>query len=228
MTTCAILIQDALCQRGVLADDVAPSTPQLNTGLRWLQRMLDSWANEFEMIYSSTTETFTMVASTASYTTASFASGNGRPVGIDSITLVSSNVTYTVDIVDSQTYNSVAYKPVDAIPTICYYDEAYPIATFYFYPRPYTAFTANIEVLRPLSGTLATSTDLLLPRGYEKAIVDNLCVYMNYGNPVTPEMTKAANESRNVLKRKNYVPLLMETAIDSGYSVSNDFPYSGF
>lgn len=230
MTTATILVQDALCQRGVLADNVAPSADQLVTGLRWLNRMLDSWANERQMIYAFTTEQFPMVAGTASYLSSAFVSAVGREnvVSIDSIYLRLSSIDYPVDLVDNQTYTSISYKSAQSIPTICYYDAASPVSTFFFYQTPNAAFTCFVDCYEKLSGTIAAATDLILPPGYEKAIIDNLCIYMNYGLPVTPQMRLDANESRNVLKRINYVPGTMNVGIGSGSSISNGFPYRGF
>jgi len=228
MTTGTVIVQDALCQRGILADNVAPTTDQLAVGLRFLNRMLDSWGNEAEMIYVITSETFTTTPSVATYSTTSFSSGNGRPVGVDSITMVLSGVTYSVDLIDNQTYNSITFKAVDAIPTQCYYDANFPNANFNFYPRPFAAFTVNVDCYQKLSGTVGASTDLVLPAGYEKAIVDNLAVYMNYGNPPTRQMIIDANESRNVLKRRNFAPKEMNTRIQNGADFCNGFLYKGF
>jgi len=228
MTTGTILVQDALCQRGVLADNIAPSSDQLTVGLRFLNRMLESWANEMEMVYVITTETFTTTAGVAAYATTSFASGNGRPVGVDSIVMTLSGVTYSVDLINNQTYNSITFKNVNSIPTVCYYDANYPIANFNFYPAPFSAFSVAVDCYQKLSGTVGAATDLVLPLGYEKAIVDNLAVYFNYGNPPTPQMVRDADESRNALKRKNFVPMQLDSGINSGYSINNDFPYRGF
>jgi len=228
MTTGTVLVQDALCQRGILADNVAPTSDQLAVGLRFLNRMLDSWGNEAEMIYVITTETFTTTAGVATYGTSAFTSGNGRPVGVDSIVMTLSGVTYTVDLIDNQTYNSITFKNVNAIPNVCYYDANFPIANFNFYPVPFSAFLVSIDCYQKLSATVGAATDLVLPAGYEKAIVDNLAVYFNYGNPPSAQMVRDASESRNVIKRKNFVPLQLDSGINSGYSVNNDFPYRGF
>ena len=229
MTTVATIIQDSLCQRGVLADDVAPSTAQLNTGVRFLQRMLDSWGIDTQMVYVIATESFTTTAGTAEYLTSLFTSGNGRPNSVDSMTVVLSNVTYPIDMISNQAYNDIVYKSTQSIPNVCYYDGNFPDATFHFYPTPNAAFTVYVDCLRPLTTSALTSATVLsLPAGYEKAIVDNLAIYQNYGNPPTPQMIKDANESRAVIKRTNYRPLVMDAGINSGYSVSNDFPYRGF
>jgi hypothetical protein len=228
MTTGAILVQDALCQKGVLADDVAPSAAQLAVGLRSLNRMLESWGVETEMIYVMNSETFTTVTGQQSYTTADFVSGSGRPVGVDSITLTLSGVTYPCEFVDNQTFNNITFKAVNSIPNICYYDANFPIANFRFYPVPFSAFTVQVDCLEKLSGPVAAATDLVLPEGYERAVIDCLVVSTNYGLAPSQQMLRDASESLNRIKRKNYVPLKMDVRIGGTHSVNNSMPFRGF
>lgn len=226
MTTGTILVQDALVQRGVIPENTAPSADQLASGLRWLNRMLDSWSNEISMLYSINTESFPLTAGTASYSTSLLA--NGRPVSVDFMFVRLSNIDYEVKLVDNQTFNAVTYKPTPSVPSICYYNDGFPNGTFNFYPIPYAAFTCFVDVLRVLSGPITATTDVVMPPGYEKAIVDNLAVYMNYGLAPTQQMLNDARESRAVLKRRNYTPLIMNTGLGGSHSVNNDFPYRGF
>lgn len=226
MTTGTILVQDALCQRGILADNVAPTSDQLATGLRFLNRMMDSWGIDTSMLFQIATETFPMTAGTASYSTALLA--GGRPQSIDSMYVSLNNIDYPVRLVSNQEYNEVTYKLTQSVPNICYYDDAYPNAAFKFYPIPYAAFTCYVDTRRVLTGAIGAATDVLLPAGYEKAIVDNLACYLNYGNPPTPKMLKDAEESKKVIQRIYYTPLTMETGLENDYNVCNDFPYRGF
>jgi hypothetical protein len=227
MTTGTVLVQDALSWKGVIPDDTAPSTAQLNVGLRWLNRMLSSWGNLAEMIYVISSDTFTTTPSVATYSTTVLSTPT-RPIGVDSITMTLSNVTYDVELIDNQRYNAISYKPVDAIPTVCYYDANYPNANFNFYPRPFSTFTVQVECYRPLSGTVAAATDLTLPAGYEHAIVTNLGCLLTYGIPPTPQMRLEAKAAMDNIKRKNFVPLTLKLPFDREYSVNNDFPYRGF
>lgn len=226
MTTGTILVQDALCQRGILADNVAPSSDQLTVGLRFLNRMMDSWGIDTSMLFQIATESFPLTAGTSTYSTSLLAAG--RPQSIDSLYVSLNNIDYPVRLVSNQEYNEVTYKLTQSVPNICYYDDGYPNANFKFYPIPYAAFTCYVDTRRVLTGTIGAATDVLLPAGYEKAIVDNLACYLNYGNPPTPKMLKDAEESKKIIERVYYTPLVMETNMDSNYDVSLDFPYRGF
>lgn len=226
MTTGTVLVQDALQKRFILAPNQEADEDQLATGLRWLNRMLESWGAQKPMLYTITEETFTLTPSTASYSTSLLASG--RPASVDYLFNRLSSVDYPCKLVDNQTYADVQYKPVDAVPTLCYYNDGYPNGTFYFYPRPYAAFECHVFVRRVLTSTITATTDVALPPGYEAAIVDNLAVYYPFAVPATPDMKRDAMNGKKLLKIANYEPLISKVAVNSGYSVNNDFPYSGF
>lgn len=228
MTTGAILVQDAMYQAQILGQDQTVQSGDSQLVLRMLNRMLDSWANVKDLVYVVTTESFVMTPGTGTYAT-SVLSG-GRPVSIDSIFVRLSNVDYPVELIDIQSYNAIVYKPVSAVPAKCYYDQNWPEANFNFYPLPYAAFTCFVSHRDKLHGTIESGTDVTMPPGYEKAIVDTLAVYIcgPFGKTPTADMKQQANEAKFVLKATNYDPLIMSTGFDRSYSVNNDFPYSGF
>jgi len=226
MTTGAVLVKDALAKRFVTAPNEEPDADQIEFALRWLNRMLESWGAQKPLLYTITEETFTLTPSTASYSTALLT--DGRPASVDYLFNRLSNVDYPCQLVDNQTYADVQYKPVDAVPTLCYYNDGYPNGLFNFYPRPYAAFECHVYVRRVLTGTVTATTDVLLPPGYEAAIVDNLAVYYPFAVPASPDMKRDAKNGKDVLKIANYEPLISKVAVQSGYSVNNDFPYSGF
>lgn len=226
MTTGAVIVQDALAKRFILAPGASPDTDQEDFGLRWLNRMLESWGAMKPMLYTITEETFTLTAGTASYSTTELT--DGRPASVDYLFNRLSNVDYPCQLVDNQTWADVQYKPVNAVPSICWYNDGFPNGTFNFYPRPFGAFECHVFCRRVLTGTITADTDILLPPGYEAAIVDNLACYYPYEVPASPDMKRDAKNGMDLLKRANYVPLIAKVKIDRGYSVSNDFPFSGF
>ena len=226
MTTGTVLVQDALAKRFVTAPNEEPDADQLAFGLRWLNRMMESWGAQKPLLYTITEETFTLTPSTASYSTTNLT--DGRPASVDYMFNRLSNVDYPCQLVDNQTYADVQYKPVDAVPTLCYYNDGFPNGTFNFYPRPYAAFECHVFVRRVLTGTITATTDVLLPPGYEAAIVDNLAVYYPFAVPASPDMKRDAKNGKDLLKIANYEPLISKVAVRSNYSVNNDLPYSGF
>lgn len=228
MTAVSTLVYDAMYQAGVLGQDQTPSSGDVNLVLRRLNRMLDSWANEKQMIFRNDEESFTMVAGQASYATTVFT--DGRPIAFNSMRVRLNNIDYPIDFIDQQKWNGISYKGTTAIPRYMYYDSNYPTATMFFYPIPYAAFTCYAYCQRQLQGTLALTTNLAMPLGYEAAIVDGLAVDImpSFGKKATPQQAVAARDSKSRIKRTNFNPLEMVTPFDESLDLSNTFPYRGF
>lgn len=211
MTTGTVLVADALLQISIVTAGQTVKANDLAIGLRWLNRMLASWANVRTMLFTTATETFTFVANQADYTTAVLASG-ARPTALNYMNITLSGVNYPCRIIVNQSWADIGYPPATGIPEVCYYDAAYPAGTMHFWPIPYSsALTCNVYTQRPLTGTILAATDVLLPDGYEKAIVDNLSMYLATaypGAPVSDLLRMEAKEGMRVLKVTNYTPLV--------------------
>lgn len=223
MTTGTVLVQDSMAKRFILEPNVEPDTDQLAFGLRWLNRMMDQWGAEKPILYSLNEETFTLSVGVAEYSTSLLT--DGRPASVDYLFNRSSNVDYPCDFVDNQTWADVQYKSVNAVPNICWYNDGYPNGVFNFYPRPFTAFECHVFVRRVLTGVITETTDVLLPPGYEAAIVDCLACYYPFAVPATADMKRDAKNGRDILKRANYEPLISNTALDGDHSINNSFPF---
>jgi hypothetical protein len=230
MTAVATLVQDAAYAAQVLGQDQTISSGDAQLILRRLNRMLDSWSNEKQMVFVNDTVSFQMTAGVATYSTAMLSSG--RPIAINAMTVLLSNIYYNVDMIDVLKWNQITYKITQSVPNQCYYNASYPDGQMNFYPTPYAAFTCNVDCQYPLTGTLTLATDLLLPEGYEAAIVAALAVNIwgsfKTGVP-TQAMMKEMVDTRAVLKRNNFVPMEMDTPFDQeNGDISNAFLYKGF
>lgn len=233
MTVASILIQDAMYAAQVIGQDQTPSSGDEQLVLRRLNRMLKSWANEGLMVYGITIDTFTMTAGTAQYSTSLLT--DGRPVFISSMRVRLNNIDYPVDMIDLQKWNAIGYKLTQAIPNQCYYQPTYPNGLMNFYPVPYAAFTCYVDCQRPLVGDVELTTDILLPDGYEAAIVAALAVdiwpsFKGSKQPVPQDLKDDRTRTRGVIKRVNFEPLEMVNPIGGQpfADVSNGFLYKGF
>jgi len=228
MTTVSTIVYDAMYQAGVLGQDQTPSSGDTQLVLRRLQRMVDSWSNEKLMIFRNDEESFTMVAGQQSYTTSVLA--GGRPININSMRVRLNNIDYPVDQIDQLKWNGISYKNTTAIPRWFYYDMNYPVATMFFYPIPYAAFTCYLYCQREIQGNLDMTTVLVMPLGYEAALVACLAVDImpSFGKQATQQQQKDAIDTKGRLKRTNFVPLEMKTPFDQTLDLSNTFPYRGF
>lgn len=231
MTTVATLVNDAAFDAQVVGQDQVLSSGDSQLLLRKLNRMLDSWSNENQMIYSNTVQTFLMTPSVAQYTTALLPLG--RPVSINSMTVTLNNIDYPVSMIDLHKWNEITYKLTESVPNQCYYNANIPNGEFNFYPRPYAQFLCTVYANYQLAQVpLILASDLVLPPGYESAIVACLAVEawnsFKSGDP-PPSLIKKAIDARAVIKRTNFQPLEMDTPFDENYGdISNAFLYRGF
>ena len=131
MTTGATLVEDALQQAEIIgAGEIVNAEDQV-LALRMLNRLLESWATDTLMLYTTTKSTFTMTAGVGSYSTSLL---SARPISIYDIVVNSGGVDYDIEMIDEQTYNEIAFKAVAAIPSVCFNDTTFPNSTLKFYP----------------------------------------------------------------------------------------------
>lgn len=221
------ILQDAMFQAKVLGQDQTPQAGDLQLALRILNRMLDSWANDNLMVYTTTTQSFTMTPGQATYSTSLL---SARPVSIAAIRVNLSGIDYPVNFIDLDAWNAIPYKAAASIPTNCFYEPSYPNGSLNFYPTPQAAYTCYVDT-RDRFTPLAIGDLLAMPPGYEGAIVDNLAVllYPSFRNGDVPrDLRLSAIESKAALKRTNYQPLEMNVGFVHQPDISNTFPYRNF
>lgn len=230
MTQVITLIQDALYGSTIKGLDEVISDGDATLCLRRLQRMLDSWGNNTLMQYETVQDSFLMSPTVPTYLTSLLSAG--RPITLDSIWVRLNNIDYDVTLIDQQRYDAIPYKPTPAIPNHCFYNASFPDGQFNFYPTPYAAFQCFVVGRYALTGPLALTTDVVLPPGYEKAIVDSLSedVWTSFKGsaPVPPDVRQMAKTARNLLHVNNFEPLEMDTQFDKASDISNAFIYKGF
>ena len=211
MTAVVDLIQDAMFAAQIIGQDQTADAGDIQLSLRRLNRMLGTWANERSMMYVVSQDTFTMSPTVGQYLTSLLA--GGRPTAIlgGRTRLPGSGsgpLDYPFQMIDVNAWNRITYKPVPAIPSQCWYNPSMPDGLMNFYPTPYTSFTCFVDCQRPLTGALTLTTNVLLPEGYEAAIVAALAVDLapSFGSKVTEGMMADRTHTRAVLRRINYKP----------------------
>lgn len=223
MTTVSTLVYDAMYAARVLGQDETPTSADVQLVLRRLNRMLDSWSNEKQMIFLNDSETFTLTAGQQAYSTSLLA--EGRPININSMRLNLNGIDYPVSQIDQQKWNAIPIKSVSSIPVWFYYDGAMPNAQMFFYPVPFAAFTAYIYCQRPLAGALTLTDTLTMPQGYEAAIVAGLAadIWPSFkAGDVPKALIAERTQTRAVLKRTNFNPMEMVNPIDRPPSAFSD------
>lgn len=211
MTTGLTIVTDAMYGSGVLGADESLADADAQLCLRRLNRLMDSWSNLRSMCYEISTDSFTMTAGTSSYSS-TLLTTDGRPLNVDSMYVRLSNIDYPVQLITTQEWSEISYKPVTSIPAKCYIDTAYPDATFNFYPSPNAAYTCFVNDTKALPGTITLATTISLPPGYERALVDSLAVDIcpSFGQKAPAELVQSAREAREAIKRTNLVVPVMD------------------
>ena len=226
MTTGATLVEDALQQAEIIgAGEIVNAEDQV-LALRMLNRLLESWATDTLMLYTTTKSTFTMTAGVGSYSTSLL---SARPISIYDIIVNSGGVDYDIEMIDEQTYNEIAFKAVAAIPSVCFNDTTFPNSTLKFYPVPSGSFTCTVAFNSVLTTPIASGTTVTFPPGYEKAIIDCLSLELckPFHKPPNPLLIQSAKEAKFLIKRNNYKPLIMSTFMDN-VDTTNQFIYKAF
>ena len=186
VTACQGLVYPALRKAAVtLGPQRTPSPAQCQDGIEELNRLIGSLNCDRLFIYSiaryeyplSGAKTFTIGIDPQGQAIADL---NGpRPVQIDK-----ANIIYSVPeirrplalLTDLQWSQIVVEDLPNTIPYALYDDYAYPLSTLYIYPQPVPGYILELYMWQ-LVPTFVTGSDVvILPPGYEDALVLNLAV----------------------------------------------------
>jgi len=212
MATAQTIVYDALKEIGVLGEDETPSASMADDALRALNRLMELWSNDQAFAYVANT------VSRAMTTAPSFTIGPtgdviaDRPIDIETATVDLNGITYPVKVISNIEYDSITYKGAfGSYPTYIYYAGTMPNGTVYTWPLASNC-TLNMRVLNIVNSFATLATTLLMPPGYEEALIKNLAVNIAPQYPgvvVSPITINAARNSFKALQRtNNVIPLL--------------------
>ena len=213
MTTARDWIDRALRANGVLAQGESLNADDAAVALDRLNMMLGSWSLQRGTINTETSGTFNMVPGQAAYSSSLLSE---RPAGITAMRATLSSIDYPINhLVSASTYNAIPYKATPGVPSMCWVNNGAPDMTFTFYPTPHAAFVCTVVGWSPLLGTLTLNSTVVVPPGYDLAIVDNLAVACcsSFGRSVSEQLGQSARTALAWVKRSNYVPRDMETGL---------------
>jgi hypothetical protein len=226
------LISDSLQDAGIISSIEAPSDVDAQKCFRILNRMLDSWSIEKLMLYQDFQEVFAFVANQATYTMGVGGDFNSaRPINVTKVLVRDvNNNDIPVEIVNYDKYSDIISKGVTStIPLCVYYDVGFPLSNFTFWPVvSATSYRPVIWSQKLLTGYTTINDSVILPPGYEEAIVQNLAVKIctAYQSPIPAGLEDAAKASISRIKRMNFTPLEMQVFTTS---VNNStFPIAPF
>lgn len=211
MATVAELIRSTFRLIGVLADGETPTAAQEAHALTSLNDMLDSWAGERQVLFSTLRSTHTLTPSLSPHTM-----GDGgtfdttRPVRIDRASIVGagSNTERPIDLLSDSEWQEVGDKSATGSPSALWVDTAHPAIGLHLWPIPSAADTLVLYSWRQIGRFTATSDVVDFPPGYARCVRYNLAIELapEYGVAVSGEVANIASESKTILKRLNHKP----------------------
>jgi len=208
MATAISIVTDALKELCVLSDGETPTASMADDAFRALNRIMEMLSNDQAFAY------FPNLVSRALTGETSFTIGPSgdiitkRPIRVESATVDRSGITYPVSVLDNQRWDSISYKTVGGANTSAvWYEAQMPNGIVHLWPVA-SGCTINLRVIDLVGSFANLSTDLILPPGYEEALVKNLAVNIapQYpGNPLGQMTMIAAKKAMKYINRTNNV-----------------------
>ena len=180
------LIYPALRKAGVtLGPQRTPSPAQYQDGLEELNRLVGSLNCDRLNIYSNAPQQFPLTAGDGAYTIGIDPTGQTpadfsapRPVMIEAANIIDSgNLRHPLALLTELQWSQIVMQNLGAtIPEFLYNDRAYPLSTLNLWGQPQAGMTLELYYWVLIPQFITTDDVVLLPPGYEDAIVLNLAV----------------------------------------------------
>lgn len=198
---------------GAIDPNEVSTGPEMATGLRDLNMMLDLWCADKRFVYAYQFLVFTLVPNLQPHTIGP--SGATFPVNQRPVQIVNANVLLNypgntsvrqrVNVRDAEWWAAkAAYAVVATFPTDVYYEPDWNNGSLYFWPVPNTAYPIELEVWTVLS-QLSLDSSFCMPPGYMAAIVYSLAESLcpSFQKEVSPTLARLAFNARRTIQELN-------------------------
>lgn len=213
MTTVRDILFDAALNIGVVAAGDAMEASVSSDLLRFLNRMISSWANEELMCYTVDRQTFNLVGGVQSYTIGVGGAFNTaypvRPGQINLASVIVNGVEIPIDILNDEQWRDITLKTVSStFPLQMWANGNHPLDVLYFWPIPTVANQLILSTWGQITAFPTVNTVVTLPQGYEDALVANLSVRIApmFGKQPDPYLLSLAASSKARIKSMNWEP----------------------
>ena len=205
MATVRDLIKDSLREIHALGRGQDLQPEEASTALDVLNRMLAYWSIKGGLVYTETLESFPATGAT------SYSMGTGgdfdtdRPVKILAAYAVLGTTSFPLELIDDNSYASIADKTTTGQPDALYSDGNYPLSNLYFHPLPPAGWTLNIISEKLLTSYSSLSTTVNLAPGYELAIQKNLAIMLapHYEKVASQDLKDTAEDALDAVFAAN-------------------------
>lgn len=206
------LIDASLGEIGMLEAGGTGATADRTYCLGVLNRMLGSWSAELGPVHFETTESLTWAASQASRTIGTSGDFNTpRPEKVIAAYYrdASSNDD-PIEVITHQQYQAISDKTTAAeIPSVIAYNPtiASSLGTLFIWPVLTASSTIRLTSYKPFTTITDQTATVVLPSGYEAAIVANLAVRIAaaFGANLSPVTVEDSKRTKRILVEANTV-----------------------
>ena len=205
----------------------ACSAESAQDGLTALTGMIGTWSIEGNLVYTETTEVFSLTASDATKTmgaTGDFVTT--RPIRITAIVVnYGTNDEYSLRIIDAEEYAMINDKALSGDPELVYVDGNFPNMGMTFWPVPNRTQNVNIYSQKPLSDFSSINDTLTVPPGYERAFRYNLAVEIapEYGKSASGDVKSIAISSKAAVRSQNGQNDMARMRVDDALLTTGQF-----
>jgi len=170
------------------------------------------------MLHHISKETFATTDNQDSYTIGYGAVWNtDRPINVEAMTVSINGSDYPVTQLAYDDYAAIRLKSYHSnFPQYFYVDEGVQFSTAYIYPVPASpAPSITLYMRKALSQFLNPTEEIILPRGYLRALKYNLACELapEYQTNAGEAVIKAAMTSKADLKRTNHRMLTLQSDV---------------
>jgi len=221
MTKVREIVQDALIELGAQAPADAMPAEDASYALRALNRMIQKWNTEELMIYTINRQLFPITVGQQVYTIGIGGNINiPRPVKIEMASILIQTAAANpvelplTELTDQDWWNTPVKNVQSAYPTQYWLTGNMPLNEMYLWPIPTNA--SSELVLYSWGKTeafVSLNDDVILPNGYEEALVTNLAVALSnsYGIQPGPALIARAIASKSDIESINIEPVWAQT-----------------
>jgi hypothetical protein len=181
------ILYPALRKAGItLGPQRTPSPAQYQDAIDELNRLIGSLNCDRLFIYSKVDYTFPLTGN-KTYTIGASADPNivpdfdaPRPQGIEAANVISNTlpaIRYPLAIITDLQWSKIRLQDIlNTIPQVLYNDRGYPLSTLYLWGQPMAGYLLELFYWQLVPQFLTPDDAVLLPPGYEDALVLNLAV----------------------------------------------------
>lgn len=216
--TALMVIEDALGLTNAVGVDQTLTADETSDCLRKLNDLLDLWSAQKLAVYGIADQSFSTVATQASYTIGPAGNWNtDRPVRINEpVYATISGVTYLYSSITQQEYDQISYKAqpgggTDLDQYFLYVNDN-PLGIVTLWPVPDSVFTITLSIDRLLTTATTAATVMAFPPGYFHAFTHSLAPILApmFGKQASPDVKNEANRSFGAIKRANQKPTVLQ------------------